>query len=75
MLNFAIDGAAAVATPATVRAQVVEATAQEQKAVGLVALVNGKLQPPAILPPIHHQACLGNGRGLILPQQGARVLW
>jgi len=44
MLNFAIDGAAAVATPATVRAQVVEATAQ-QKAVGLVALVNGKLQP------------------------------
>ena len=45
MLNFAIDGAAAAATPATVRAQVVEATAQEQKAVGLVALVNGKLQP------------------------------
>jgi len=44
MLNFAIDGAATVATPATVRAQVVEATAQ-QKAVGLVALVNGKLQP------------------------------
>jgi len=43
MLIFAIDGAAA-ATPATVRAQVVEATTQ-QKAVGLVALVNGKLQP------------------------------
>ena len=39
MLNFAIDGAAVVATPATVRAQVVEATAQQ------VAFVNGKLQP------------------------------
>jgi len=37
MQNFAINSAAVVATPATVRAQVVEATAQ-QKAVGLVAL-------------------------------------
>ena len=53
MQNFAINGAAVVATPATVRAQVVEATAQ-QKAVGLVAFVNGKLQPfflPFIIKP------------------------
>jgi hypothetical protein len=42
--NFAIDVAVVPATPAAVRAQVVEATAQ-QKAVGLVAFVDGKLQP------------------------------
>ena len=44
MQPFAIDGVAAPATPAAVRAQVVEATAQ-QKAVGLVAFIDGKLQP------------------------------
>ena len=46
MTNFAIDaaGAGTPATPATVRAQVVEATAQH-KAVGLIAFVNGKLHP------------------------------
>ena len=58
---------------ATVRAQVVEATAQ-QKAVGLVAVVNGKLQPFFLPFTIKPAACLGNGRGLIHPQQGAHVL-
>ena len=46
MQPFAIDGAAVPATPAAVRAQVVEATAQQKAvAVGLVAFVDGKLLP------------------------------
>ena len=75
MTNFAIDaaGAGIPATPATVRAQVVEATAQH-KAVGLIAFINGQRKAPSILPPIHHQAGLGHGRGLVHPQQDARVL-
>ena len=44
MLSFAINGVNAAAAPATVRAQVVEATAQ-RKAVCLVALIGDKLQP------------------------------
>ena len=44
MLPFTIDGANAAASPSTVRAQVVEATAQ-RKAVCLVALIDDMLQP------------------------------
>jgi hypothetical protein len=73
MNNFAIDGVAIPATPAAVRAQVVEAIAQ-QKAVGLVAFVDGKLQPFFL--PFTIKPALGMLEDPTIhnSQQGARVL-